>query len=94
MCDTSFHQPTPQSPPRRLRHRLRHRLLNMVSRVGTTFLTAHSNRHRLHLTVKNDEEKCCRKTTSVGIDDRPGNARLPAHHTTMETEFVGPGKQT
>ena len=28
------------------------------------------------------------------IDDRPGNASLPAHYTTMETESVAPGEQT
>ena len=35
-----------------------------------------------------------RITTSLLIDDRPGNASLPAHHATMETEFVAPGEQT
>ena len=28
------------------------------------------------------------------MDDRPGNASLPAHHATMETGFVAPGEQT
>ena len=41
----------------------------------------------------NMKERETLETTSVLIDDRPGNASLPAHHATMETELVAPGEQ-